>query len=683
MSNLNRRKFIKQTAICAGGLPLGLSLRADNNNDLLNGVQNFLHNDRDMDGAAGAAEAGQVYCPRITSEHNADTTDLLRFRNFHKWKDKQNGDLAVTIYQYLCDYDTGIYHFYEMLDGKDPFFDFAIMREPLKMLNAYNMGFCGIFGATGEGIFNGVGFKTGRSFGLAAWSHNATEIFYDNAWHYFDVDLRGAVMKPDGTIASLEEVRTNKQLWVNSLGKIKPYFPHHSSNTEEISKVADIYARNYPAGVTLQYRWFQGSHTADYSLRPGESFTRWWDDKTGRWNHYPSYNKEQWVRNLINTPPVGMKPNHRDFTRWNHGGGLFHYEPKLTTGSGDLQAGALVVNGLKPGAEGLKLTAKSGSVIFNMFTPFPIVARINDLDNVDDDSEAVMITLDTAIPVTVDISTDNGITWQEAGKTKSGRTTLDATRIVKRAYGYQLKLSAAGKKSATAIRSLKVDTWVQVGPISLPRLMKGTNKLRYETGDRFDQATVPMLVIPNCGDPEDLRKYVVEMPTDYDPRRNQSRINGSVILKCQAPAGQKIVWLSAGGTFNAREGEGVSGNGNMMFYAVDEPKDFKEVYKASIPDWCDHWRYNYDTDIRLDKPAETVYVKYIGNPGVSVLRACLHLTLPRPADTLIRITHGYKLNAKDQEKTVEMDKPGEYTVDCDGEVENVFIRMEKPSVGRS
>ena len=79
--------------------------------------------------------------------------------------------------------------------------------------------------------------------------------------------------------------------------------------------------------------------------------------------------------------------------------------------------------------------------------------------------------------------------------------------------------------------------------------------------------------------------------------------------------------------------------------------------------------------------AGPVYVKYIGNPGVSVLRACLHLTPPRPADTLVKITHGYKLNGKDQEKTVELARPGEYTIDCDGEVENVFIKIGKPSVG--
>ena len=51
---------------------------------------------------AGVALAA-VPCPRVTSEHNADTTDLGRFRQFAHWKDKTGNDLAIAIWQYLCE----------------------------------------------------------------------------------------------------------------------------------------------------------------------------------------------------------------------------------------------------------------------------------------------------------------------------------------------------------------------------------------------------------------------------------------------------------------------------------------------------------------------------------------------------------------------------------------------------
>src|SRR5690554_1473010 len=282
---LNRRKFIKNTIVVSGGIPLGLNLNGKGFIENILAKLSFL-----------GARSGILYCPRVTSEHNADTTDLHRFRNFHKWKDKENEELAIAIWQYLCDYETGLYHFYEVLDGDDPFIEFTTMRDPLKMLNVYNMGYCGIFGATAEGIFYGCGFKNGRSFFLGAWNHSATEIYYNNEWHYYDVDVRGALIKQNGTIASLEDARTNKQLWLDSKGKITPFFPNENASLQKLEQVADIYAKDFPDGQSFQYRWFQGSHTADFFLRPGESLTRWWDDTTGRWNHYPRYNSQKWVR---------------------------------------------------------------------------------------------------------------------------------------------------------------------------------------------------------------------------------------------------------------------------------------------------------------------------------------------------------------------------------------------------
>ena len=410
-------------------------------------------------------------------------------------------------------------------------------------------------------------------------------------------------------------------------------------------------------------------------LRPGESLTRWWDDTTGRWNHYPQYNKEKWVPDLIMKPPVGMKPNHRHFTRWNHGVGLFHYQPKLTDDSNDFLAGALYSEGLIPGAEGLRLTAKTGTAIFNMFTPFPIVAKIHDLENENVDNEAVLITLNTALPTTIEISTDNGITWNESHKVE-GNSVFDLTRWVKRKYGFLLKLSVTGNTGDTAIYTMVVDTWVQIAPISLPRLMKGNNKLRFEFGDRYGNATQPVLITPNCGDPEDLRKYVVKMPDNYDPNRNTARIIGSVILRCQAPANHKIAWLSAGGTFNTLRRKEAPQTQNMMSFAVDQPQNFRNIYESNNPEWVDHWRYNHDTDIVLDEPAETVFIKYTGNPGVSVIRACLHVIPQNPVSTSIKITHGYKTDGREQEQTFEFSKPKGYTVYCENDVENVFIKLE-------
>ena len=136
-----------------------------------------------------------VPCPRVTSEHNADVTELGRFREFARWKDKQGNDLAIAVWQYLCDTQTGLYHMNEVLDGNDPSGEYATVRDPLKLLNVYNVGYCGIFGPVLDGIFQGVGFEKGRSIGIPKWAHSTTEVWYDNAWHYLDLDIRGALLR--------------------------------------------------------------------------------------------------------------------------------------------------------------------------------------------------------------------------------------------------------------------------------------------------------------------------------------------------------------------------------------------------------------------------------------------------------------------------------------------------------
>ena len=108
--------------------------------------------------AITSISTAKVACIRLTSEHTAETTDLKRFRQFHQWKDKTGNDLAIAVWKYLCGYETGLYHFNEILEGPDTFDEYATVRDPLKILNVYNMAYCGIFGPVMEGIFQGIGF---------------------------------------------------------------------------------------------------------------------------------------------------------------------------------------------------------------------------------------------------------------------------------------------------------------------------------------------------------------------------------------------------------------------------------------------------------------------------------------------------------------------------------------------
>ena len=612
--------------------------------------------------------SAEVLCPRVTSEHNADVTDLKRFRQYHQWSDKQDGGLAIAVWQYLCGRETGLFHMNTVNDGRDPWGEYSTVRDPVKLMNIYNVGYCGIFGPTLDGVFQGVGFEDGRAFGVSEWNHCTTEVWYNNGWHYLDLDVRGALMKADGTIASLAEARTNRDLWVSPQRSIEPFFP----NDRDKARIFEIYR---DSRIDYFYRWFQMGHSMDFRLRQGETLTRWWRPQGGRWHHLEAYNTG-FVRKLLEKKPIGYKSNHPDFSVWTQGNGLWQYQPNLTDASSDFQDGVRSASNLQPAGEGLKLTvAGSGEAVFEIFTPWIIVPKVNILDDENDDCEASVVTLDAARSVAVLVSLDHGKSWQDVTTVAEGRNSVDLTRWVKGTYGFLLKLQMEGQANELVLRTMGIKTWVQVAPISLPRLASGVNRCCYELGDRYGKLTQPMFVLPNAADPEDLGKYVLEMPEDYDRERKTSRIRGDVVLKLEAPEGTMIDWFTAGACFNTYQNDGARNTDNRIAYAAGGTKNFKEVYRAEVPTWVNHWRYQWDEDIRLEQPAKTVLVKYTGKPGVNVLRATVHLQPAKTPQKAMQITHAYKVGGRLIEEVVEMQEPGDYTINVNGQPENVFVRM--------
>jgi hypothetical protein len=54
--------------------------------------------------------------------------------------------------------------------------------------------------------------------------------------------------------------------------------------------------------------------------------------------------------------------------------------------------------------------------------------------------------------------------------------------------------------------------------------------------------------------------------------------------------------------------------------------------------------------------------------------------LPKnPPKSNIRIEHGYSIKGQEHNATIELDRPGSYSVDCDSEPENIFIKISVPS----
>jgi len=168
------------------------------------------------------------------------------------------------------------------------------------------------------------------------------------------------------------------------------------------------------------------------------------------------------------------------------------------------------------------------------------------------------------------------------------------------------------------------------------------------------------------------------MPADYGPNRHTCRIRGEVIVRLTAPPRTKISWFTIGGTFRTHQGQQAKRTDNRVAYATGQPDNFREIHRSQVPTWVNHWRYNWDDDVVLPKPADVVYVKYTANTGLNTIRACLHLLPQQASETDLKVVHRYRLNGQLRETERQLTGPCTYTVDCDGEPENISIKLEVP-----
>jgi hypothetical protein len=611
---------------------------------------------------------GREYAPRVLSPLRADAYSMRTFAQFPRWRGLRGDALAWEVYEYLADTRSGLFHCNEVLEGDDALSEYNNVRDPVKIINVYGYAYCGILGPTMAGVWEDMGGGAARTVTLPGLSHVVAEVFYGDKWHYVDLDLRAVFRHPDGTLASLDEARHDRSLW-RDRGPL--FFPDDP---------LDQTRRSYEKTRVDNYHGFnQGGHTMDYVLRQGETFTRWWTPQGGRWNHRLQWNREAWLLQLVEQPPRGPKPNHRDFTVHNHGNGRFVYRPDLSDRSSDFADGVYDARNVRPAAAGLALKEPGeGYAIFEVRSPYVIVPKVGPLDTLAGDREAAQVEL-AASGASLALSLDNGLTWCDL-PAPAAAEALDLTPHVAGRYGYLLKIVLRGQPGQAIVHALAMTTWVQVAPASLPALAKGVNRMEYRTGDHYGLKTRVLEIRSQAGKPEETLKYLAGPPADYDPARKTDRIHGPAVVKLQAPPGTKIAWLTAEGAFSTHQGQAARNTRNTISYAVDEPEAFHEIYRAAVPTDTAHWHTNAHREIRLDRPAERVYVRYVGDPALNNFHLYAHCSDDgRASARPVAITHRWRESDVPKHRTVTLAQPGAYDVAVDAEPVCESIEIAVPS----
>ena len=629
---------------------------------------------------------GPVFSPRIVSPHVADTLSLKTFADFPRWANLTEDERAYEIYKYLADTETGLFHMNVVSEGDDALGEYTQIRDPVKIINVYGYAYCAILGPVMAGVCEGVSLGPARTVTLPNWSHVAAETFYDNRWHYLDIDVRAVFRRPDGTLASLQESREDPTLWQDR-GPL--FFPNDALGSAQ---------RIYRETKAEYYHGFQQTgHTMDNVLRPGESLTRWWRPQGGRWHHLPLYNEEDWLRRLIEVEPRGPKPNHRHFTIHDHGNGRLVYEPDLTSTSRrtlNMETRSKRIWSRAP--TGLTLQrAGEGEAVFAVRSPYIIVPLVGDLDSTDDDCDASVVELDGA-GVQLSLSTDNGLTWdridgevvkrmdstQDADESdwSGGVARFDLTPWVRGRYGYLLKLKLTGDPDEAIVRQMKITTWVQVAPASLPALRQGVNRMTYRTGDHYGLNTRVVEVRSRASRPEELLKYLVAPPTDYDPNRTTERIHGEATAVVQAPAGTwRIAWFTATVQFRTHFQQAARENQNTIAYSIDEGRHFETIYESDVPTYVNHWHYNAAREVRLEKPVGRLLVRYHGDPALNNFAIYAHCIADAATQlSPLHVTHVWEEDGHRKSESRILPGPGDYEIQTTVPPKNVSIEIAVP-----
>ena len=129
---------------------------------------------------------------------------------------------------------------------------------------------------------------------------------------------------------------------------------------------------------------------------------------------------------------------------------------------------------------------------------------------------------------------------------------------------------------------------------------------------------------------------------------------------------------------------------NGIRFAVDSPRDFKPLFKdgpdsataLARPTEQTHWHYNVDREVKLDKPANSVYVEYEANPSLNTYRMIAHCLddQPRPAMPLT-VKHVWTEGDTPKEHSQTLDAAGRYDVTAAADPVNTLIELSVPSSG--
>jgi hypothetical protein len=384
------------------------------------------------------------------------------------------------------------------------------LQDAIKSFNVYGYGFCSGHAANMSALALHIGFK---ARGWALNGHSVSEVYYDNAWHLLDPSLINYFPKPEGGLASVEEIIDAVKDWYvdhpelqtdsDALYKFSRNFgwkkgpallansPFYSQNGWLPGRTHGWYSTMTEYGgapdkkppFEYEYGYSQG-YQVNIQLRRGEMLTRNWSNKGLHVNmdlkesHSPGCLKMDKGNNLTYSLKRG------DLAPGRVGSGEVRYTVPLTSGEfrlGALRADNLACTSDDGTAPALHVKNPAAKGVLEIRMPSSYVYLTGAIE------------IEAVVPeggeVAVFYSDNHGLDWRTVDYLmESGTRRLDFSDLALRRYDYRLRFVIKGP--GAGINALTVLNDVQLSQRALPALDTGTNRISFSSGAQEGTITI-------------------------------------------------------------------------------------------------------------------------------------------------------------------------------------------------
>jgi hypothetical protein len=555
-----------------------------------------------------------------------------------------------------------------------------VVQDPIKIFNVYGYSFCSVTSCDIEALARYAGL---RARGWAINAHSVPEVYWDGAWHMLDASLINYFPKPDGTLASVEEIMAAIKEWYDQHPGRKgnqdqliafqraegwtgwkkgpallancPFYDARGSwpaRTHGWSSTMQEYDGTYGKDrkpFLYEYGYSQG-YQVNIQLRPGERLTRRWSNRGLHVNmkdgHAPGcLTGKTGEGSLVYTPRYG------DLAPGRVGNGTLEYDVPLAGGA--YRAAALAVENLDEQAVRVKDADRPGVLILRMPSSYVYLTGT--------------LTFTAAVgpggAVAVAYSDNNGLDWKEIVRVKSsGEQSVDLSPLVLRRYDYRLKFELHGP--GTGLDALKIVHDIQHSQRPLPALSKGNNTITFQVGPPEGTVTVE-----GATSPESKGKQLVY--TDFHPEVSGFDPNlpnlfiraggeGQITFPIATPG--EMVRLRFGAHYRARDAR----DGLDYQVSFDRGQTWKTVARAAGPT-VGNCQYIAFSDIPA--PTREALVRYAGTSqsatGILNFRIDADYREPRGGFRPVKVTYTWEEDGQPKQHTHIARYPQEtYTITC-------------------